>query len=144
MISNAITDPKAGPLPTDRRAGLMFARAVRKRCPLCGGGSLFSRWILMVESCPTCGLRTRRGEDGYTLGALALNLLIAEAITMTVFITTLVRTWPDPPWDWLQISGPIEAIVIPLVVWPFARTLFLALDLSFRPPTAADFEERSE
>lgn len=96
----------------------------------------------MVERCPTCGLRTRRGEEGYTLGALALNLLIAEGITTTVFVTTLVRTWPNPPWDVLQISGPIEAIIIPLIVWPFARTLFLALDLSFRPPSPGDFEGR--
>jgi hypothetical protein len=55
-----------------------------------------------------------------------------------VFVTTLIRTWPDPPWDRLQIVGPIEAIVMPLLVWPFARTLFLAFDLCFRPLEAKD------
>jgi len=80
----------------------------------------------------------RRGEDGYTLGALWFNLLLAEAITMSVFLGTLVATWPTPPWDTLQIVGPLEAVVMPLLVWPFARTLFLAFDLLFRPPTAQD------
>ncbi len=117
----------------------MFTRAARKRCPLCGGGSLFSGWFRMKDRCPSCGLRTRRGEDGYMLGALWFNLFLAELITMSIFVTTLVRTWPDPPWDRLQVMGPIEAVVMPLLVWPFARTLFLAFDLSFRPPTPSDF-----
>ena len=87
----------------------------------------------MKDHCPECGIRTRRGEDGYTLGALWFNLFLAESITTAIFVITLVRTWPTPPWDWLQIAGPAEAIVIPLLVWPFARTLFLAFDLCFRP-----------
>jgi uncharacterized protein (DUF983 family) len=116
----------------------MFGRAIRKKCPICGGGSLFRGWFHMKDHCPTCGLRTRRGEDGYTLGALWFNLFLAELITMAVFVGTLIRTWPDPPWQILQVVGPLEAIVMPLLVWPFARTLFLAFDLSFRPLEAKD------
>lgn len=116
----------------------MFSRALRRRCPVCGSGPMFQRWFRMVDHCPGCGIRTRRGEDGYTLGALWFNLMLAESITMTIFVVTLVRTWPDPPWDVLQVVGPIEAVVIPLLVWPFARTLFLAFDLSFRPLEARD------
>jgi hypothetical protein len=92
----------------------------------------------MQDHCPSCRLRTRRGEDGYTLGALWFNLFLAELITVTGFVTTLVRTWPNPPWDRLQVIGPIEAIVMPLLIWPFARTLFLAFDLCFRPLEAKD------
>jgi uncharacterized protein (DUF983 family) len=125
-------------LPLLPRKRVMLARALRKRCPICGGGPLFTGWFRMKDHCPSCGLRTRRGEDGYTLGALWFNLFLAELITMTVFVTTLARTWPNPPWDMLQVAGPIEAIVMPLLVWPFARTLFLAFDLSFRPLEAKD------
>lgn len=120
------------------RKRVMFARALRRRCPVCGSGPLFTGWFRMKDHCPSCGLRTRRGEDGYTLGALWFNLFLAELITVTVFVTILIRTWPDPPWDRLQIAGPIEAIVMPLLVWPFARTLFLAFDLCFRPLEAKD------
>ena len=95
----------------------------------------------MRDRCPGCSLRTRRGEDGYTLGALWFNLFLAELITMSIFVTTLVRTWPNPPWDRLQILGPLEAVLLPFLVWPFARTLFLAFDLLFRPPTPGDFSQ---
>lgn len=100
---------------------------------------LFSDWFRIVERCPTCGLRTQRGEDGYALGALWFNLFLAELVTIMVFVTTLVRTWPNPPRDLLQVIGPIEAVVLPLLIWPFARTLFLAFDLTFRPPNPTDF-----
>jgi len=118
------------PLPRKR---VLFARALRRRCPVCGGGPLFEGWFRMRDHCPGCGIRTRRGEDGYTLGALWFNLLLAESLTMTMFIGTLIRTWPTPPWDLLQVLGPIEAIVMPVLVWPFARTLFFAFDLCVRP-----------
>jgi len=111
----------------------MFRRAIRRHCPVCDGGSLFERWFHMKDHCPTCGIRTRRGEDGYTLGALWFNLFLAETLTTGLFVSTLAATWPTPPWDTLQVVGPLEAILFPLVVWPFARTLFLAFDLSFRP-----------
>jgi uncharacterized protein (DUF983 family) len=123
-------DAALPPMPKKR---VMFGRALRRFCPICGGRHLFRSWFRMKDHCPSCGMRTRRGEDGYTLGALWFNLFLAELITVTGFVLTLVRTWPNPPWDLLQIVGPIEAIVMPLLVWPFARTLFLAFDLSFRP-----------
>lgn len=127
-------------LPLIPRKRTMFARALRRRCPVCGRAVLFDGWFRMKDHCPACGIRTRRGEDGYTLGALWFNLLLAESITTAIFVTTLVRTWPDPPWDTLQIAGPIEAIVMPLLVWPFARSLFLAFDLCFRPLEPKDLQ----
>lgn len=92
----------------------------------------------MVDRCPSCSLRTTRGEEGYTLGALWFNLLMAEGFSMLVFISTVAATWPDPPWDTLQYVAPLEALIMPLIFWPFARGLFLAFDLCFRPPEEAD------
>ncbi|HKV76212.1 MAG TPA: DUF983 domain-containing protein [Gemmatimonadales bacterium] len=111
----------------------MLGRAVRRRCPRCGGGPLFTRWIRMADHCPRCGLAFSRGESGYQLGAMWFNLLFAESVAMTVFLTTVYLTWPDPPWDRLQIQGPVEAIVSPIFFYPFSKTLFLAFDLAMRP-----------
>jgi uncharacterized protein (DUF983 family) len=111
----------------------MFARAIRKHCPVCGGGGLFEGWFRMRAQCPTCGVRFNRGESGYALGAMWFNLLAAEAVTVGISLTTIIQTWPNPPWDFLQITGPIEAVMMPLLFFPFSKTLFLAFDLCFRP-----------
>ncbi len=94
----------------------------------------------MADHCPRCGLAFSRGESGYQLGAMWFNLLFAESVAMTVFLTTVYLTWPDPPWDRLQIQGPVEAIVSPIFFYPFSKTLFLAFDLAMRP--AGTLEER--
>jgi uncharacterized protein (DUF983 family) len=111
----------------------MFRRAAAKRCPLCGGGGLFAGWFKMKPRCPTCGLNFTRGESGYNLGAMWFNLLAAEAVTVGVSLITIIRTWPNPPWGVLQVTGPIEALMIPLLFYPFSKTLFLSFDLCFRP-----------
>jgi hypothetical protein len=54
-------------------------------------------------------------------------------VTTTSLLVTAILTWPDVPWEILQITGPIEAVVMPLVFFPFSRTLFLAFDLWLRP-----------
>ncbi|MEO8029914.1 MAG: DUF983 domain-containing protein [Gemmatimonadota bacterium] len=122
--------PERWPMPPRRT---LFRRALRHRCPRCGGGPLFRHWIQMADHCPVCGLSFTRGESGYQLGAMWFNLLLAEAVSVGVFLTTVVLTWPNPPWDRLQIMGPLEAIISPLFFYPFSKTLFLAFDLAIRP-----------
>lgn len=120
----------AGMLPSKR---IMLGRAIRRRCPVCGGGGLFRHWLHMKPSCPTCGLNFVRGEDGYTLGAYWFNLAAAEGVTTASMLTTVISTWPEVPWNVLRFTGPIEALVMPFVFFPFSRTLFLAFDLCIRP-----------
>jgi uncharacterized protein (DUF983 family) len=117
-------------MPTKRT---LLARALRRRCPACGGGPMFSHWLRMADHCPSCGLATARGEDGYMLGAIWFNLLMAEAFSTTVFVATVALTWPNPPWDRLQYAGPAEALIMPFLFFPFSKTLFLAFDLCIRP-----------
>jgi len=92
----------------------------------------------MHHECPSCGVVLQRREDGYTLGGLWLNLLFAELVTATLFISTLVATWPAPPWRLLRVGLPVLALVTPVLFYPFSKTLFLALDLSVRRRTTLD------
>jgi hypothetical protein len=50
-----------------------------------------------------------------------------------IFLTVLVITWPDPPWDLLLYGGMILMVAVPFLFFPFSKTLFLAFDLTFRP-----------
>ena len=62
-----------------------FRRALLLRCPACGGGPVFLRWLRMAPACATCGLRFGRGEPGYWLGAYFLNLVAAETVFAALF-----------------------------------------------------------
>lgn len=119
-------------------ARTLFGRALLRRCPNCGGRPIFTRWIRMAERCPSCGLMLTRKESGYSLGGFWLNMLFAEGVTAALLIGTLIRTWPDPPWDLLQYGLPALALLTPVLFYPFSKTLFLALDLLVRP--AAHYE----
>ena len=89
----------------------------------------------MRERCPACGIRLARGEEGYQVGAYMFNMIAAELI----FVGILVSTWPEPPWDPLLYGGVALMILLPVLFYPFSKTLFLAFDLVFRPPMAEDF-----
>ena len=92
-----------------------------------------------VAHCPTCGLRFDRGEPGYYLGAIWINLLLAESLSMAVIFTVIVRAWPTPPWDTLAWTAPLEALIAPFILFPFSKTLFLAFDMGIRPLAPKDF-----
>ena len=113
--------------------GAAVVRAAFLRCPACGSGGLVRRWVRVREACPSCGLRTDRGEHDHFLGAMALNLVIAELALVGVLGGVMVAAWPDPPWTLLTWGGAALAVVLPAAFYPFAKLLWLALDLRFRP-----------
>ena len=123
--------------------GTLLGRALRRRCPNCGGKPIFDSWLRMKDNCPSCGLILNRKESGYSLGGFWLNLLFAEGVTATLFVTTLVQTWPDPPWTLLQYGLPSLALLTPVLFYPFSKTLFLAIDLAVRPAAHEEHDKPS-
>jgi uncharacterized protein (DUF983 family) len=116
-----------------RRAGVMIWRALRLRCPNCGGGPIFDSWLRMRTHCPRCHLPLERGEEGYQVGSYMFNIIMAELLFAAVFIGVLLFTWPNPPWDILLYGGMALMVLAPFLFFPFSKTLFLAFDLLFRP-----------
>jgi uncharacterized protein (DUF983 family) len=118
-----------------RRARLLFWRALRLRCPNCGGGPIFDGWLRMRRHCPRCFLSLERGEEGYQVGSYMFAIVAAELIFVAIFLGVLLLTWPTPPWDLLLFGGMALMLVVPFLFFPFSKTLFLAFDLLFRPAT---------
>jgi len=116
-----------------------FIRALRLRCPHCGGGPIFVTWSRLVPNCPVCGLGLERGEEGYWLGAYFFNLMAVEAVFTVWVVGFLALTWPSPPWDLFQITTVLLMAVTPFLFFPFSKTLFLAFDLMVRPVSEEDF-----
>lgn len=61
------------------------------------------------------------------------NLIAAELVFVAGMVGILVATWPEPPWELLTWGGAALMVLLPVAFYPFAKTLFLAFDLVFRP-----------
>ena len=110
------------------RAPTVLLRGLLRRCPRCGHGKLFTGWFRIVERCPRCDLPTERGE-GYWLGAMAINLAVAEIAGGAVLVGGMLLTWPDVPWVTLTVIGLAAVVVVPIAFYPLSKTIFLAFDV---------------
>ena len=114
-------------------------RALKLRCPNCGCGRMFFRWVKSFEDCSKCGFRFNRGEADYYIGAYTINLIIAELVVVGMLLAAMIYWWPDVPWEKLPYALVVPAILAPVVTYPFSKALWLGIDLIFRPPTSEDF-----
>lgn len=126
-------------VPRVRDAVREFWRAVRLRCPNCGGPKILKSWFTLKHHCPTCGLRFERGEsEDYFFGAIYFNVALAEALFAMVLLGTIIVTWPDVPWGGVEYALVVMMIAAPIVLYPVSRVLWLAFDILLRPPDAAE------
>ena len=124
------------------RAARLIGRALRLRCPRCGRARALRSWLNLRERCAACGLNFERGEEGYHLGAVLFNLIAAELALVVGLIAVIVPTWPHTPWDAIFWGGIVLMIALPILFFPFSKTLWLAFDLIFRPSVPGDEEIR--
>lgn len=126
--------------PTVRRTVLLVSRAVRLRCPNCGGRPVLADWFHLRARCPECGLRFERGERDYFIGSMMFNLVLAELVFAAAFVGALLYTWPDVPWDTLEWAAPALMIAAPFALFPFSKLAWLAFDILLRPVSPAELE----
>ncbi len=118
---------------TGREARRMILRAMLLRCPHCGSQGILASWFRLKERCPRCGLHLHREETDFFLGAYTIMLIAIEGLFAVGFVAVLLITWPNPPWDTIEWAGVIVIAAGAVIAYPFAQTLFLAVDLIFRP-----------
>jgi uncharacterized protein (DUF983 family) len=122
----------------------MIARGLARRCPLCGGRGLFRRWVEPHSACPRCQLKLDRGEADFFLGAYTLNFVTVQLVLIGFLLLSVTLSWPDVPWRALVWGGGLIVVVTPVAFYPISRTLWLAIDLTMRPPTRRDFPEHDD
>jgi hypothetical protein len=61
------------------------------------------------------------------------NFVFAELVFVAVMTTVVIVTWPRVPWTFVQYGSIALIIAAPNVLFPFSRTLWLAVDLLMRP-----------
>jgi uncharacterized protein (DUF983 family) len=119
----------------------MVRRAVVLHCPWCGSRRTFiRRWLGKHERCRSCGIRWRR-EEGFELGAVAVNIVLTFIVLTAGMTLGFVMTSPDIPVAPMVLSLIGVAILMPVVIYPLTFTLWLAFDLAVHRPDAAELAE---
>ena len=107
------------------------ARAAVLRCPRCGRGKVFRRFVLMNETCSACDLVFDRGV-GYWLGAMVINMAFGFIAVAVAVGLTLAITSPDPNWDLTIIVAIVVGVLGPVGFFPFSRAFWIAAERAAR------------
>ena len=133
MVRDALRDAGTGmtapPTPGFWR---MVGRACTRRCCVCGSGHLFRRWTRMVARCPRCGYLFER-QEGQFIGAVGMNTLITFGLLLVVLVSGFIATSPHTPAVPLALIGVGIAVIAPVVIYPFSKTTWTAIDLAMTP-----------
>jgi uncharacterized protein (DUF983 family) len=114
--------------------GLVLRRGLRRRCPRCGVGPLFKRWIEAHERCSACGVLLQRDY-----GDVWLFLLLVDRIP--IFLAIVILYFGFRSTHWFGGTTFFVILFIPIVATMRERQgLAFALDYLSRIwfPDAAD------
>ena len=114
-----------------------------RRCPRCGSGGIFRSWFATHHACPTCGQVFERGESSdFWVGSYLINLVVAELAAVIVSGVLWIALRDRASFEFLWGMSMVWAVVMPILFYPFARGLWLAIDLYFRPSEEGDTADR--
>lgn len=115
-------------MPPENLRAAAIPRAFRRRCPWCGGGRVFASWFELKPHCPTCGYRFER-EEGYWVGAMIVVTGLLYVVFAALMLGVIALTYPDVPWSPLLAVSLAVMLVLPLLAYPLAKLLWIAVDL---------------
>ena len=64
---------------------------------------------------------------------MLVNLLMAELLFFVSFVSGILLTWPNVPWDAFTYGGAAAMLFLPALLYPFSKVLWLAVDVLVRP-----------
>lgn len=121
----------------------VLARGATKACGVCGRRGLFRRWVHMADDCPRCGLHFER-EEGAFVGAVGMNTIMSFGVLLIAMVTFFVVTYPDVPAGAWVFLAAAAFVPVPILLYPFSKTVWLAIDLVMRPPEEGEVRPESE
>ncbi len=114
-----------------------LARALRKRCAHCGAGGIFTSWGQLAPQCTGCGYTFER-EEGYWVGAMIVNLGMAQLLFAVILLGSMVLTWPDVPWTTVVVLSAAAMVGFPVWFYPRSKTIWVWVDATVHPYTAEE------
>lgn len=101
LYLSTMTDAPSAP-PSDRPLGPALARALRGRCPVCGEGRMFDRFLKATPACRHCGqawdLHQADDFPSYIvillLGHILVPLMIEVNAALAIPLGVQAALWP--------------------------------------------------
>jgi len=84
------------------------------------------------DRCPNCDYLFER-EEGYWVGAVIMNFVFVETWFAILFLTIVFATAPDIAWFPLLVVGVVTNGILPVILYPHSKTIWMAVDLHFHP-----------
>lgn len=121
MLEQRIPAPDIQAAPPNRDLWRAIRRGMALRCPNCGKGKLFRRYLKPVERCAVCGeeLGHIRADDG---PAWLTILIVGHVVVGLVLAFDGLAGWPL--WESMTIFPGI-GLVLGLVLLPYAKGVFI-------------------
>ena len=112
----------------------MVWRGLRRRCARCGAKGIFGSYFELRERCPRCGYRFERDEASFT-GVWLLNYsftIFPLLALLGYMIYELSAGGGINVWAYAGVAAVI-VVVLPIVLYPLAKSLWASIDLAMRP-----------
>ena len=84
-------------------------RGVRRRCPHCGRGPLFVRWITLHRQCTDCGLVYLRNQGDIWFFWIVMDRIPILLGIAAIFFGFRITTWLSGVGFFLAVAGPLVA-----------------------------------
>jgi uncharacterized protein (DUF983 family) len=110
----------------------LLRRGLLKRCAICGARGLFHGWFRMRSHCPRCGTKFER-EAGFFVGALFVNFGLTEVVMFAWLAGSTLATLPSPDVRLLVGGSVAVCLVLPVLLYPFSKTVWFAIHLAMQP-----------
>ena len=103
-------------------------RGARLRCPACGIGAMFGRYLKVNDHCPSCGeaLHHQRADDAPPY----ITIVIVGHIVVPL-VLTVERHWQPPEWVHAVLWLPLTLALV-LAILPVAKGALIGLQWAHR------------
>lgn len=110
----------------------LFWRGLTRACGVCGKRGLTDRFVALRPECPRCGFVFER-QAGHFVGAVGMNTIVTFGSILISILLGIWVLWPDVDVVRLGIAPLAIAILMPPLLHPTAKTLWVAIDLMMHP-----------
>jgi uncharacterized protein (DUF983 family) len=119
---------ESGPRVAPRPIRTSIWRGIKHLCPACGDGALYSSYLKVSDTCPSCSeeLHHQRADDAPPY----ITIFIVGHIVIPALLL-LEQTYSPPTWVHMSIWLPL-IVVLSLLILPRVKGAFVGLQWALR------------